>query len=148
MIQKLKAIYFAPPQLDIALLILRLMAGGSLFLKHGLEKLTGFSTMATHFPDPLHIGPVPSLAFALFSDAICSLLIVLGLGTRLAALIVVINLTVALTLVHKFSFSGPHSGEMAWLYLSIAVLLVLNGAGKFSLDRAINRPRPVSIRRP
>ncbi|MGA2597064.1 MAG: DoxX family protein [Bryobacteraceae bacterium] len=135
----LKSLYFAPPQLDIALLILRVMAGFSLFLKHGMEKLTGFSQMAAHFPDPLHIGPVPSLAFALLSDAVCSLLIILGLGTRIAALVVAINLIVAFTLVHRLNFSGPHPGELAWLYLAIAVLLVLTGAGKFSVDHGVSR---------
>jgi hypothetical protein len=31
----------------------------------GLEKLTGYSTMVQHFPDPLHVGAHFSLAFAL-----------------------------------------------------------------------------------
>jgi uncharacterized membrane protein YphA (DoxX/SURF4 family) len=45
--------------------ILRVFAGLSLFLKHGLEKLTGYSTMVQQFPDPIHIGAHASLAFAL-----------------------------------------------------------------------------------
>ncbi len=130
-------LYFAPPKIDLALLLLRVCAGFSLFLKHGLEKLTGFSQMAAHFPDPLHIGPVPSLAVALISDAICSVLIILGLGTRLAAAFIAINLLVAFSLVHNFAFFGQRNGELAWVYLAISVTLVITGAGKFSLDQLI-----------
>lgn len=137
--QRWKSIYFAPPQLNAGLLILRVMAGFSLFLRHGLEKATGFSQMAAHFPDPLHIGPVPSLAFALVSDAICSILVILGLGTRIAAAWIAFNLIIALTFVHHFAFFGPRNGEVPWIYLAIALLLMLTGAGKFSLDYLLRR---------
>jgi DoxX len=60
---------------------LRVWTGFILFTKHGLEKLMHFSQMAQHFPDPLHIGSHPSLAFALLSDAICSILVMLGFAT-------------------------------------------------------------------
>ena len=130
---------FIPVANDLALLVLRITMGGGIFLKDGLEKIIGFSHMAAHFPDPVHIGPVPSLVFALFSDAICSLLILFGLATRLAALVVVINLTVAFSLVHKFAFFGPHNGELAFVYIGGCLALVLAGGGRFSLDRALTR---------
>ena len=64
---------------DVGLLILRVLAALSLFLKHGWEKPTHFAAMAAHFPDPIHIGPVASLAFALVADAVCSILVAVGL---------------------------------------------------------------------
>jgi putative oxidoreductase len=113
-----------------------------------LEKVTNFSQMAGHFPDPVHIGPVPSLVFAMLSDAICSLLIIFGLGTRLAALVVVINLVVAFSLVHKFSFFGPHNGELAFVYLGAYLTLIIAGGGRFSIDSRIQSvalsPAPAS----
>src|SRR5580693_8223206 len=69
----------------IGLLLLRLGTGLILFLKHGLEKLTGYSTMVQHFPDPLHVGAHFGLAFALLSDGICSVLVTIGLATRPAS---------------------------------------------------------------
>ena len=89
---------------DLALLLMRLGFGLSLFLKHGLEKLTGYSQMVTHFPNPLGIGAHASLAYALLSDGICSLLVLLGVGTRLAALVIVINLSVVFFLVDHAAF--------------------------------------------
>lgn len=132
---------FVPIDYDLALLALRLTMGVTLFLKHGLEKITNFSQMASHFPDPIHIGPVPSLLFAALSDSICSLLVILGLGTRLAALVVVINLVVAFSLVHRFALFGPHNGELALVYMGGYLTLLLGGGGRFSLDRALGKQR-------
>ena len=62
--------------------------------------------MSQHFPNPLHIGPVPSLIFALTSDAICSILVLFGLGTRWAALLIFANIFVAWSFVHRSQFFG------------------------------------------
>jgi len=128
---------FLPHGYNLALLLLRVCVGTSLFLRHGLEKITGFSQMAQHFPDPLHIGPQWSLAYALFCDALCSLFLIIGLGTRWAALFIAINTTVAFTLVHKLRMGGEHPGEVAWLYLAAALTLFVAGAGKFSIDHGL-----------
>lgn len=133
---------FLPCSTDFGLLTLRLLVGLSLFLKHGWEKPTNFAMMAARFPDPIHIGPVPSLMFALVSDAICSVLVILGLATRWAALIVVINVGVAWSLVHHFIFfarpQGDH-GEVCLLYISVLLALFVAGAGRYSLDELIAR---------
>ena len=97
--KKLITLNFLPVNIDLALLLLRILVSFSLFYKQGIEKLTGFSNMQTHFPDPLHIGVTPGLIFALITDGICSLLIIFGIATRLAALLIVINLTVIFMVV-------------------------------------------------
>ena len=130
---RLKAI---PADSDLGLLVLRLTTITPLFLKHGIEKVFTFSQMAAHFPDPLHIGPVPSLAFAMISDSICTLLMILGLATRWAAAIVFVNVFVAWALVHHFEFLGHAAdhGELIVLYLGVTLTLFLSGPGRFSLD--------------
>ncbi len=121
---------------DAGLLFLRVVAGTSLLLKHGLEKPEHFSAMAQHFPNPLHIGPVPSLLFALISDFICSALIVMGLWTRWAAAVAFFNIFVAWAFVHHFLFfgRGADHGELIVLYLAAFGCLVLSGAGRYSMD--------------
>lgn len=56
-----------PKDVSWGLLVLRVAVGLSLFLKHGLEKLTGYSRMVQQFPDPIHLGAHASLAFALLT---------------------------------------------------------------------------------
>ena len=118
---------------DFGLLLLRVFLGVNLFVRHGLEKITHFSQMAGHFPNPIHIGSHWSLVYALISDGICSLLVVLGLGTRVAAAIVVINIGVVFCLVQHYPFSNGR-GELLLLYIGGFLALVFLGAGRFSLD--------------
>lgn len=127
--------------IDAGLLVLRVWAGLLLFAQHGLVKITHFSQMSTHFPNPIHIGPLPSLLFAILSDAICSLLVALGAATRYAALIVVINLATAFTLVHRFKLSGPGNGELPLLFCGAFLTLVITGAGRYSVDAGFARTR-------
>ncbi len=119
--------------MDFGLLTLRIFFGLNLFLRHGLEKIAHFSQMSRHFPDPIHIGSHLSLAFALISDAICSLLVAFGLGTRVAAFIVFVNVGVAFVLVHHHPFASGR-GEFLLLYIGGFLALVFTGGGRYSLD--------------
>lgn len=124
-----------PPSFDWGLLLVRGWFGISLFLKHGWEKPTNFSQMAAHFPDPLHLGPVLSLLIALLSDAVCSILVLIGLATRWAALFIVCNVFVAWGFVHHFQFfARGTAGEVIGLYIAAFLSLAVMGPGRFSLD--------------
>lgn len=116
---------------DFGLLVLRVVLGATLFWKHGIEKVTHFSQISAHFPNPIHIGSHWSLVYALISDAICSVLVVLGLGTRVASLIIAVNL--AVVFYFFFHLSVRH-GELELIYLGGFVALLFTGAGRFSLD--------------
>jgi putative oxidoreductase len=111
-----------------------------LFIKHGWEKVypPSFWEMAPTFPDPAHIGHVNSLIVALISDGICSILLLLGLGTRFAGAYVFVVLSVAWSFTHHFIFLGkgiePKHGELIVMFITTSLSLTLLGPGKFSLD--------------
>jgi len=126
---------FIPPGYDLGLLVLRVCLGFSLFWCHGLSKITGFSHMAEHFADPLHIGMKATLMLAIFAESLCALLVIIGLGTRWAALIIAIDVGSAFAFVHKFHLTGPGSSEPAYAYLVVMLVLFITGAGKYSVDR-------------
>jgi putative oxidoreductase len=131
--KKLLAFSFVPIKADLALLILRLGLGMSLFIHHGIEKIFGFSSMQSHFPDPLHIGAMPGLIVATLSDGICSILVLIGLATRPAALIVSINMLAVFGLMHQFSFGDGHA-ELVFVYLVGFLTVFFAGPGSYSLD--------------
>ena len=134
-IRKLLQLDFLPRSVHAGLLALRLWLGSSLLLLHGWGKLTGFTEKAGKFPDPIGVGPTASLALAIFAEVGCSALIAVGLFTRAAALVQVIFMSVAFFLVHQATLApGPHSGELAFVYLSGFVTLLLAGPGRFSFD--------------
>lgn len=137
MLRRLLLMKFIPRKVDCGLLALRLTAAIPLFLKHGTEKLFRFHHMMGFFPNPLHLGVMPSLLFATLSDGICTLLIIVGFATRWAALVCFLNIAVALVFVHHFAIFGPQGdhGELMLLYLGAMVMLILAGPGKYSVDR-------------
>lgn len=118
---------------DIGLLLLRLFLGINLFLRHGLEKILHFSSMSHHFPDPIHIGSYWSFLYALLADAICSVLVAVGLGTRVAAVIIAVNIGVAFTLVQRYPFASSQ-GEMMLLYIGGFLALIFTGSGAYSVN--------------
>jgi putative oxidoreductase len=134
---------FIPLSADLALLVLRVWIGASLFLKHGMDKLFAYSAMVTHFPDPFHIGAHASLAIALVSDGICSVLVIFGLVTRWSALFISANIFVAwATVVHcQFFGKGVSPGETMVLYLGGFLAIFLAGPGSFSLDSLLRSDR-------
>lgn len=125
----------------MGLLLLRLTAMVPLFLKHGIEKIFTFSAMAAHFPDPLHIGTVPSLVAAMISDSICTVLMIFGLATRWAAAIAFVNIFVAWAFVHHFLFFGHEAdhGELIVIYLAVTLTLFIAGPGRYSVDAVVER---------
>jgi len=124
------------PRIDLALLVLRVWVGASLFLRHGLEKLFGSADVISQFPDPLHLGSHVSFIVATCSDAFFSILVVAGLGTRWAALLIFCNIFVAWALVVHFQFfaHGVSAGEAMVLYLGGLVTIAVAGPGRFSAD--------------
>jgi putative oxidoreductase len=127
---------FVPRSVDVALLFLRIALGVSMMTLHGWDKLTGFRTVVENFPDPLGVGRHLSLLLALFAELACSALLVVGALTRFAAAVLVINMSVALFMVHKGDMSPAGGGEPAALYLYGYITLLLAGGGRFSADGA------------
>lgn len=132
--------FLSPTLLSAGLLILRVAFGG-MMLVHGIPKLIGFSEMAGKFPDPLGMGSQLSLILAIGAEIGCSLLLILGLGTRFAAIPLAITMIVALFAVHA---SDPWKvKELATVYLAVYVSLAFTGAGQFSLDHLFTRNKSV-----
>ncbi len=121
---------------DVALLMLRVGFGGFLAVNHGWTKLMTWGPKHPTFADPLGVGHPTSMALAIFGELVCSMLIVLGLGTRVAAVPALITMLVAALGVHKDSVFGD--GEHALLYGAAFVALILAGGGRYSLDRVVS----------
>ncbi|HEY9116033.1 MAG TPA: DoxX family protein [Bacteroidales bacterium] len=130
-----------PQKVDFALLILR-VAIGIFMLTHGMGKLYKlFGNDPISFADPIGIGATASLALAVFAEVFCSVLLILGLATRLAAVPLIFTMFVAGFIVH--AGDEFRVKEMAFLYLVVYIAIALKGAGKFSLDALIfNKMKP------
>jgi putative oxidoreductase len=132
---------FVPSSTDAGLLLLRVGTGLILFLRHGWEKVSQLTLSNPHFPDPIHIGHSTSWVIAMLADGICSLLIILGVGTRWLSLYCFVNILVAWSLIHHFTFwgkiPGADHGELIALYLSAFLALMVAGPGRYSVDAIV-----------
>lgn len=124
-------LHASPKPNSIGLLALR-VGIGCLMLVHGIQKVMGFSEMSGAFPDPIGIGSQLSLIMAIGAEVGCSVLLILGLGTRLAVVPLAFTMLVALFVVHA---EDPWKvKELAAIYLLVYISLLLTGPGQFSLD--------------
>jgi putative oxidoreductase len=123
--------------LSFALLLLRLGAGSLLMINHGLSKLTHFAQSAHKFGDPFGIGSTTSYSLLVFAEFFCTAFVILGLFTRFACIPLVIAMAVALFWAHSGDFYGK--GELAGLFLTCFVVLLITGPGKISVDRMIGK---------
>ncbi|MDO8301032.1 DoxX family protein [Lacisediminimonas sp.] len=121
---------------DLGKLILRLTLAATLLL-HGVAKMiSGVGPIA----GMLGTAGLPTqLAYAVFiGEVLAPILIVIGVWTRMAAMVVVINMIVAVALVHsgdflKITSTGGWALELQAFYLFVALAIVLLGAGRYSM---------------
>jgi len=123
--------------LNILVLLLR-VAVAAFMITHGGPKLSRLLAGGEiHFGDPLSLGPGLSLGLVVFAEFFCSLLIGIGLGTRLAAIPLMIAMLVAAFISH-----GPdpfRQKEIALLYFLIYLTLMVVGSRKYSFDYLMTR---------
>ncbi len=132
--KKLFSTNYSTAAFNVALLLLRLIPG-FLMMNHGYQKLVGFAEMKNGFMNFLGMGSTFSLCLVIFAEFFCSLFLILGLFSRLAAVPLVIAMAVAFFMAHNHDFYGK--GEMAVLFLSIYLAILIVGPGKISIDNMI-----------
>ena len=122
---------------DLALLFIRVSIA-LLMLTHGLPKLAKFfSDEPIVFASVFGMSQSFSLALTVFAEVFCSMLILVGLGTRFASIPLIITMAVAVFYIHG---ADPFSNkEMAVLYLLGFSFLLITGGGKYSVDTMISK---------
>lgn len=128
----------SPESVDIAIFLGRVGIAG-LMLTHGISKIALFKETPIQFMEFMGLGAEISLGLAIFAEIGCSLLILLGLGTRIAVIPLIVTMLVAVFIVHGDSPFAKQ--EIGLLYLLVYTMLLLTGSGKYSLDRLITTKR-------
>jgi uncharacterized membrane protein YphA (DoxX/SURF4 family) len=136
-----------------AVILVRLLVG-CVFLSEGIQKFL--------FPQALGVGrfvkigipwPEVSAPFVGLCETACGALLILGLATRLAAIVMTINISVAIAttkvpmLMHDGFWKAAHEARTDFCMFLGAIFLLIVGAGTWSPDFLIGRepaphPRP------
>lgn len=123
--------------MSIGILLLRLGVAYTMIIGHGYPKLVKFDVLTEKFSDPIGIGVTASVVLVIFAEFICSLLIGLGLFTRLASIPLIVAMSVATFIANADKgFSGM---ESSMLYLIVYVAIFFIGAGRFSIDATMSK---------
>lgn len=126
----------ASPTVDAALLIARIGIG-TLMLVHGIPKLLMLSSGPVQFPGVMGMSASLSLGLAVFAEVFCSVLLIAGLATRLAAIPLIVTMLVAVFSIHA---ADPFAvKEMGMHYLLVYLVLLVSGSGRYSLDYLLQR---------
>ena len=126
---------------DWALLILRVIPSFYLFCLHGMDKITaGTETWEWLGSAVLSIfgisfGHVLFGFFAMVSEGVMTLFVLIGFKTRFASLFVMITMLLA----GVYRLSEGENPESAFIYFTIYFTLFLRGPGQFSIDAKIDK---------
>jgi len=126
---------------DLGLLLLRVVTGLYLAFGHGLGKITGGPEQWAGLGGTMEIfglGFMPTFwgFMAAVAEFVGALLVTIGFVTRPAALLVVLNMSVAATAHITGAIDG--GPELALIYGVIFLSLVFVGPGRYSVDGQVN----------
>jgi putative oxidoreductase len=130
-----KYLFGLKPLTQYYILVLRVIMG-LFFINHGghelfdakaMDELVNYFEMDLHFPKPLFMAYLRTIA-----EFFGGVMLVLGLFTRLGALLIMITMLVAGFTAGKLQLFGI--GEMDFAYAAVMLTLFLAGPSKFSVD--------------
>lgn len=119
---------------SFAPLPLRIVAGIALIL-HGLPKIQGIEQTQGFFSNIVGIPPELAYPIALL-EIIGGIALVIGLATRIASILFIIEMLGAILLV-KIDKGFVGGFELELLILVIALSLLLSGPGRISIERDV-----------
>ena len=127
----------ANTQHDLAKLLLRVTLG-VLILLHGIAKLndglSGITGMVEAQGLPGFLGYA-----VLIGEVVAPLMVIAGFHARIGAVLIALNMVVAIVLVHmgelgSFNAQGGWALELQGMFLATAVAIALLGPGRFSVN--------------
>ncbi|HET53715.1 MAG TPA: DoxX family protein [Ignavibacteria bacterium] len=133
--------YLHQNKFDIVSLLIRILVG-SIFISEGIQKFL--------YPEIRGVGrfikiglPVPEFLgyFVASFEVVCGLLVFSGLFARLAAVPLLIIMTVALLttklpiLLNDGFWEMAHAARTDWSMLIGSIIIIIIGAGKYSIDK-------------
>lgn len=117
-----------------AIQLLFRLAVGSVFLKAGLNKVASWPLTVQLFQDEYKVPVLPPEVAATMAATFelgCSILLIVGLATRVATL----PLLGMIAVIQLFVYPGAYSEHLTWA--SILIFVLTRGPGAASLDRLL-----------
>jgi putative oxidoreductase len=116
---------------DVGLLLFRTGLSLSVFIAHGIPKISNILNGHWDFPDPAGLGPELGLILSAGAESVCTLLIALGILTRVSTIPLIFTMVVATWVING---GAPFiQQEKSFVYLLGWLLLLLAGPGRYTV---------------
>ncbi|MBP3358810.1 MAG: DoxX family protein [Opitutales bacterium] len=120
---------------NLGVLVLRIVAGGMMFALHGLQKIEMIiKGEFGEFPNPIGLGSALSLYVSGLAESLIALFLLFGFWTRFSALILSINMFVAIYWHCTVNNGGV---ELPLIYMLMYIVIAILGGGDISIDSTI-----------
>ncbi|MBQ5395482.1 MAG: DoxX family protein [Alistipes sp.] len=121
---------------ELAILFLRIFIGGVMLL-HMVGKLQDYDNVVLDFYSLLSMSQATSFALTIIFEGLFAVMIIMGVGTRLAALMMCVVSAIALGEALVVSELSDASSKLQFIYFGIYLTLLISGGGKYALSEII-----------
>ena len=118
---------------DMAILFLRIFIGGVMLL-HIVGKLQDYDNYVFGFQSILGLRQATSFAVTILFEGLFAAMIIMGVGTRVASLLMAVVSAVALWEAFVAGAIASDASKLEFVYMGIYLTLVISGGGEYALS--------------
>lgn len=118
---------------EMAILFLRVFIGGVMLL-HMIGKLQDYDNYVLNFQSIVGLNHATSFALSILFEGLFAVMIIMGVGTRLAAALMAIVMIVSICEALMQGTVTDGESKLEFIYIGIYITLVISGGGRYAIS--------------
>lgn len=118
---------------EMAILFLRVFIGGVMLL-HMIGKLQDYDNYVLNFQSIVGLNHATSFALSILFEGLFAVMIIMGVGTRLAAALMAIVMIVSICEALMLGTVTDGESKLEFIYIGIYITLVISGGGRYAIS--------------
>lgn len=118
---------------EMAILFLRVFIGGVMLL-HMIGKLQDYDDYVLNFQSIVGLNHATSFALSILFEGLFAVMIIMGVGTRLAAALMAIVMIVSICEALMQGTVTDGESKLEFIYIGIYITLVISGGGRYAIS--------------
>ena len=118
---------------EMAILFLRVFIGGVMLL-HMIGKLQDYDNYVLNLQSIVGLNHATSFALSILFEGLFAVMIIMGVGTRLAAALMAIVMIVSICEALMQGTVTDAESKLEFIYIGIYITLVISGGGRYAIS--------------
>lgn len=118
---------------EMAILFLRVFIGGVMLL-HMIGKMQDYDNYVLNFQSIVGLNHATSFALSILFEGLFAVMIIMGVGTRLAAALMAIVMIVSICEALMQGTVTDGESKLEFIYIGIYITLVISGGGRYAIS--------------